>query len=468
MRKIRIRGRIPGTPFSLVVPVLAGLAACSSPLGEPTVTMDPTMVTRAFVHVDSETPVTAHVEYGDKDADTDTWLTTPSVTGTSLDFVLYLHADTTSQFRIKGEDERGRPVSTRKQEITTEGLPSDIPEFSPMIDVALDGLSPWLLTSLLGGELSASVVTIVTLDGRVVWYWQPEDTVIPSARLDAASGLIYGTGFDIANEGHAYMFTLPLAGTGGEAGEVVKHDLQWAHHDAIMLDERETESSPGTIVVPVSTFADVDGVTVAGDSIVEISPDGTETTIWDAFDHLVPAENASWNMTQFPQGQKDWTHGNGLFYDDTDGAYYFSLWGPEQIVKIDRSTGNTVWHMGGPENEFDFGDDPGFGPQHAPEFSNGELRLFDNRNSSSGSRGASYAVDEDARTATLTWSFEPADAQWALVLGDVTLRPDGSHLLSWGSSGDIFMTDAQDELVGFIRCDEPLAIGQVSELAELP
>lgn len=464
MRNIRCRrwlGDLAGLGIA-GLPAL-GIAACASPLGDPTVTFDPTMVTRAFVHLESDTPVTAHVEYGDKDADSETWVTTPFVTGTSLDFVLYLHADTTSEFRIKGEDERGRPVNTPKQEISTERLPSDIPDFSPLIGVTLDGLSPWLLTSLLGGELTASAVMIVTLDGRVVWYWQPEDTVIPSARFDAASGLIYGTGFDIADDGHAYTFTLPLAG-----GDVEKHALQWAHHDAIMLDDRETETSPGTIVVPVSTFADIDGVTVAGDSIVEISPDGTETTIWNAFDHLVPAENASWHLTQFPQGQKDWTHGNGLDYDDTDGAYYFSLWGPEQIVKIDRATGNTVWHMGGPENEFDFGDDPGFGPQHAPEFSDGELRLFDNGNSASGSRGVSYAVDEGARTATLTWSFEPADTQWALVLGDVALRPDGSHLLAWGSSGDIFMTDPANDLAGFIRCDKPLAIGQVTELPQLP
>lgn len=431
------------------------LAACTRTLPEATLTVDPDMVTRVAVHLENTAAITAHAEYGDAGDPEADWAHSPDQSGSSLDFTVYLHAGATSGIRIVGTDERDRGISGPVQEIAIGNLPSGIPEFTSTIDVTLDGLGPFLLTSAMSADPTETAVTIHTVDGRPVWYWQPGDGVIPAVRYDAASGLLYGVVFDLPEAGYGYTFTVPIAG-----GDVVKHDLTWAHHDALLLDD-------GVTATLVSTFGEFEGEEIAGDAIVEIAADGTERTLWDAFDHLAPAENHAWNLTQFPDGQADWTHANGLDYDPVEGAYYLSLWGPEQIIKVDRATGNTVWVMGGPENEFDFGDDAGFGPQHAPEYEDGHLRLFDNRGAG-GSRACDFVIDEPARTATLDWSFEPSDPSWALVLGDVTKRPDGSHLMSWGSAGNIFVTSADDALVGFLQMDKALAVGQVSELGSLP
>ncbi len=425
------------------------------PLPEALLTADPDMVTRVAVHLETDEPITAHAEYGDAGDPQESWSHTPDQTGSTLDFTVYLHADATSGVRVVGTDATGRAVAGPTQEFQVDSLPSAIPDFGSTIDVTLEGLGPYLLTSEMSADPAETAVTVVTLDGRPVWYWQPGDGVIPSARFDAATGSIYGVVFDLPNAGFAYTFSIPIAG-----GEVVKHELTWAHHDALLLDD-------GVTATLVSTFGEYDGQQIAGDSIVEIDADGNERTVWDAFDHLTPAENHAWNITQFPDGQPDWTHANGLDYDPGEGAYYLSLWGPEQIVKVDRATGNTVWVMGGPENDFDFGDDPGFGPQHAPDYEDGHLRVFDNRNGS-GSRACDYVVDASARTATLDWSFAPADPEWALVLGDVTERADGSHLLGWGSAGNIFVTSPDDQLVGFLQMVKALAVGQVTELGSMP
>jgi hypothetical protein len=135
---------------------------------------------------------------------------------------------------------------------------------------------------------------------------------------------------------------------------------------------------------------------------------------------------------------------------------------------VDRATGNTAWFMGGAENEFTFVGDSGFGPQHAPEFHDGRLGVFDNRDADAGSRAVEYTVDEPARTATLQWSYAPDDPQYALVLGDTTRRDDGSHLIAWGSAGDIFVTDADSTLSGLLRMEQPLAIGAVTEIGAMP
>lgn len=440
---------------SLSLPGLLLLAGCTRTLPEATLTVDPDMVTRVAVHLENADVITAHAEYGDAGAPEELWAHTPDQTGSTLDFTVYLHASATSGIRVVGTDARDRAISGPVQEIAIDDLPSGIPEFTSTIDVTLDGLGPFLLTSAMSADPTETAVTIHTVDGRPVWYWQPDDGVIPSVRYDVASGTLYGVVFDLPNAGFGYTFQLPVAG-----GDVVKHELTGVHHDALLLED-------GVMATLVTSFDDFEGEEIAGDRIVEIDPDGTERTVWDAFDYLTPAENHAWNITPYPDGQPDWTHANGLDYDPVEGAYYLSLWGPEQIIKVDRATGNTVWIMGGTENEFDFGDDVGFGPQHAPDFEDGRLLLFDNRGAG-GSRACDFVVDETARTATLDWSFEPSDPEWALVLGDVTERADGSHLMSWGSAGNIFVTAADDELVGFLQMDKALAVGQVSELGMLP
>lgn len=428
---------------------------CTRTLPDATLVADTEVVTRVAVHLENDEEITAHLEYGDASEPEETWLRSDDVVGSTLDFTAYLHADTTSGIRVVGTDANGRKVAGAVQEITVGSIPNEIPVYQSTIDVTVEGLGPLLLTTEMSADADETVANILTLDGRSVWYWQPGDGVLPAARYDAASGDVYGVVSQIADDGYGYVFRVPVAG-----GEVQKHELTWAHHDALLLDD-------GVIATLVSTFGEYEGDTVAGDSIVEIDPDGTERTIWDAFDVLAPAPNHAWSITQFPGGEKDWTHANGLDYDPGEGAYYVSLWGTEQVIKVDRATGNTVWIMGGPENEFDFGDDGGFGPQHAPDFEGGRLTLFDN-NDASGSRACDYAVDEDARTATLTWSYAPADPLWALVLGDVTARDGGSHLMGWGSSGNIYVTDADDQLAGFLQMDKALAIGQVTEIGTLP
>ena len=210
---------------------------------------------------------------------------------------------------------------------------------------------------------------------------------------------------------------------------------------------------------------EVDGETIAGDRIVEVSPDGSELEIWNAFDSVPIIENGGWTTTYSP-GVPDWTHGNGLAFSEDEGCYYLSMFWPRQVLKIRRSDGEVIWRLdGSPEDpgDFDFGDDRGFGPQHAPEVFPEGIRLFDN--SHGDARVVEYTLGDGV--ATRTWDWRPPGGSRALVFGDVTRFEGGSALTAWGDEGTIYAIDAAGEITWKTQLTTEGAIGQLSTIPAL-
>ena len=68
-----------------------------------------------------------------------------------------------------------------------------------------------------------------------------------------------------------------------------------------------------------------------------------------------------------------------------DGNLLLSFRHLNQVMKIDRVTGDVIWRLGGKRSDFAFDDDPWGGPcaQHtARELANGEIQIFDNGSAS--------------------------------------------------------------------------------------
>ena len=90
---------------------------------------------------------------------------------------------------------------------------------------------------------------------------------------------------------------------------------------------------------------------VVGDNIVEFAPDGDIVWNWNTFDHLdvmricyhtfVPY----WHTRGFPD-HLDWSHGNGVTYDEHDDSILVSLRHQDAIIKIDKKTKEIVWILG--------------------------------------------------------------------------------------------------------------------------
>ena len=125
-----------------------------------------------------------------------------------------------------------------------------------------------------------------------------------------------------------------------------------------------------------------------------------------------------------------------------DGNYLASARHTQTIMKIDKTSGKILWHMGkGKLNNFKFVNDPydGFSHQHAPEeLENGNILIWDNGIDSikDGSRVVEYKIDEISYTATLVWSKEFKNLQ-ANVAGNCHKISENSYIAAFGSQGYI-------------------------------
>ncbi len=169
----------------------------------------------------------------------------------------------------------------------------------------------------------------------------------------------------------------------------------------------------------------------------------------------------------FARYKSDYAHINSVVVDN-DGNLLASLRGTSNIVKIDRTTGQLEWILGGKANQFTFINDPFTGPcgQHtATWLANGNLLVFDNGqqclpedNRGFVTRVVEYQLDEENLTAELVWSYKQEN-QYSVALGSAQRLDNGNTLIAWGrrrrSDDSILITEVnqQGEIVFEISTD---------------
>lgn len=157
---------------------------------------------------------------------------------------------------------------------------------------------------------------------------------------------------------------------------------------------------------------------------------------WRSWDHYNLTDVTHEPLTST---EPDVVHGNSIEVDN-DGNILFSARHLEEITKIDVNTGNIIWRLGGKNNQFKFTNDTiGFSYQHdVRRIANGHITVFDNGNyhSPPATYVKEYALDETAKTATLTWSyhrFNPAsEHSYSHAMGSVQRLSDGHTFIDWG------------------------------------
>ncbi len=140
----------------------------------------------------------------------------------------------------------------------------------------------------------------------------------------------------------------------------------------------------------------------------------------------------------------DYAHGNAIELD-VDGNYLISNRHMSEITKIDSSTGEIIWRLGGKNNQFTFINDtelPGLGIyfsyQHdIRRLPNGNITIFDNANQFidagiRGSRGVEYEINEADLTATLVKEFRTSPDTYSTFMGSMQRLPNGNTVIGWG------------------------------------
>ncbi|MFT4626459.1 MAG: hypothetical protein ACI8PZ_005136 [Myxococcota bacterium] len=192
------------------------------------------------------------------------------------------------------------------------------------------------------------------------------------------------------------------------------HWLSWVYRD---------EPMPGT------------DAAVATDAVRRRALDGGEAEVlWSVLDGWVepytPCSHA--RDPKFRPGFLEFTHGNSLVA--VGDEWWVMLRYLDQLIAIDRDTGEVNWALGGPGADVVFEGEP-FSHPHFSEGWPGGLLVFDNGSHRADpvSRAVEYALEDGV--AREVWSFAHPDGEHVPFLGDVRSLPGGNRLVVWSSLG---------------------------------
>ena len=182
---------------------------------------------------------------------------------------------------------------------------------------------------------------------------------------------------------------------------------------------------------------------VAGAIIQELDQQRNVVFQWRSWDHFtIPTYFPPTAFTN-PAAKNpviDALHINGVVMDN-DGNLLVSNFGMD-VWKINRQTGQIMWRLGGPANQFTF---VGVNPQQAllsfsghtlSRLDNGDIMIYCNADqlATRPSRVYEYKLDETNKIATLVWSYASPTNYYAWHYGSAQRLPNGNTFIGWGGA----------------------------------
>jgi arylsulfate sulfotransferase len=145
----------------------------------------------------------------------------------------------------------------------------------------------------------------------------------------------------------------------------------------------------------------------------------------------------------------DYAHVNSMFIDPKDNNIIASFRNTDQVLKINRQTGNIMWRLGGKNSDFPMTDDQRFLRQHHATYINDNtILIFDNGFASSrnNTRIVEYTIDETTRTIK---SFKKTNVpQFCQFMGSVQ-KIGNDYLVGGGSQPYIWRINANTGAIVF-------------------
>lgn len=316
-----------------------------------------------------------------------------------------------------------------------------------------------------------SLIVGLDLNGDVVWYYQVNTRI---------------AGFDYLHNGHLFYLThdfcaveIDMLGNKvaqwyagkrpqGEVEGATPVDVQTIHHQPhelpsgnFLVMTAHSKKIKNFYTSEVDPGAEKADTNVMCDEIVEFRRDGSIVWNWNSFEYLDPNRigyqtlGPYWKVRGFPD-HADWTHGNGLFYDEKNDAVLICLRMQDAIIKVDRSTGEIVWILGDHHGWPDWLQSKLLRPEgkvhwpyhmHNPKATpEGTILLWNNSifqalpfdgkrkmlPHETYSRAVEYLVDEKRMTVREVWASENGpdnDSCSCFAMGDVHWMPKTDNVL---------------------------------------
>jgi hypothetical protein len=340
--------------------------------------------------------------------------------------MLGMTAGAANLLRVEVDTRDGATVDLGELSVDCAPLPDGLPRFGAITGGAPEG--GYLLVSALDRKTMASVAAAIDHGGRLYWYHQTralgefkqtpdgdlaffEAGAFVRERLDGSRGRLLGS---------------PMDSRGADNHEL----LVFPDQSALLLGLNQRD-------------------TLLESTIVGLDGDGNASFYWSGADHVAADETTADIDVNVPP--VDVHHANALDLL-ADGNILLSLRHTDTLYKIDRTSGDILWRLGGARSDFSFAADPtaGFSHQHfARQLEGGDLLLLDNGNlhSPPASRVAQYRLDEAAHTATLVWEHRHRKALYTNCCGSTVRLPTGNTLTAWGTTGIIEEVDPSGALL---------------------
>lgn len=440
---------MPRLSFAGIALVAFGLAGCSDDTDPERPTsvsaeLSETISTVVKVRWTTTEKTTGYVQYGPT---ADMAMNTPveETAGTDHELTLLgLTADTDVHYRVVTWD--GGDAGASEPQLIHTG---DLPLKMPTTDVTGGGNDRYTIVPILG---NSQTVSIINPEGQFVWYYRDEralDFYRARLALDGKSVLYNAASVSGDPADNSELVRVALDGSTSTS---IKVPL--LAHDFVELDD-------GTLAAMVVEYrGEYEGKPLRGDSIVEISPDGTQKKIWDSWMCFDPATQPSDDMAH------GWTFANALDYDATDDTYLLSMRNFSSITKINRTTAECEWVLGFTASTMKFA--PGsarFEHEHQFQLRGDKLLVFDNDGSlGDESRVLEYKLDFANNLATQTWSYVSNPTVYSFVLGE-PIRLDGDDgdvFIDWATAGQLERVSNSGESLWKLNTNAGFAFGFIT------
>jgi hypothetical protein len=285
-------------------------------------------------------------------------------------------------------------------------------------------------------------VMMLTNDGTPVFYRALTNAgydfkVLPNGYLHYAQqikALSYTGGGDVTHEilDEGYNSVESIHGGNGYAAEA--HDFQMLPNGNVLQTGYYLSEVDMSQVVSNGNPAAL----VSGAVIQELDGQRNVVFQWRSWDYY-PFTSQWVNSTAAVISE---FHVNCIF-QDTDGNIIFST--PDWVKKLNRQTGDIMWHLGGTENQFTFvgvtqqqgtNQFRGHGINRLP---NGHVLIYNNSAFGPGTTSSvhEYALDETNKIATHIWTYTPNPAVPGPVQGNAQRLANGNTFVGWGGLGNL-------------------------------
>ncbi len=216
-------------------------------------------------------------------------------------------------------------------------------------------------------------------------------------------------------------------------------DHPFDHHEFVMIDV-------GHYIVTAYVAVDVDNIPE------DVCEGGQASVVAAVIQELKDGELIfQWNSTDYPElyawsskvsdysdppyPYTDYLHLNGIVIDPDDGNLVCSFRQMDSVLKLDRSTGEIIWVLGGDGDQFGLTEEQLMSHQHFPRFTeSGSLTIFDNGISNVQTRALEYVLDEENLTVTQFNAYQ-VDGAYSFARGSTQKLDEEENifLMGWGT-----------------------------------